>query len=157
MAAIIGKCLMDSGAADRIVRALRRVFGAGNEQYSLLSSSFLLAIPVFFDNVFYLLAPLARAVYARRKRDYVLLICAAGAGGAVTHALVPPTPGPIIVAATLNVSVGLTILVGIVASIVPVIAGGVWYAGYINRRMTVIPGGDGDITGGDGGDCTEAG
>ena len=46
MAAIIGKCLMDSGAADRIVRALRRCL-CGNEQYSLLSSSFLLAIPVF--------------------------------------------------------------------------------------------------------------
>ena len=29
MAAIIGKCLMDSGAADRIVRAFTRLFGAG--------------------------------------------------------------------------------------------------------------------------------
>nr|HQH74424.1 GntP family permease [bacterium] len=34
MAAIIGKCLMDSGAADRIVRAFTRLFGAGREHYS---------------------------------------------------------------------------------------------------------------------------
>ncbi|MDX9755844.1 MAG: SLC13 family permease, partial [bacterium] len=94
MAAIIGKCMMDSGAADRIVRTLCRLFGEERQHYSLLTSGYILSIPVFFDTVFYLLAPLARAIYARRKRDYALLICATAAGGAITHALVPPAPGP---------------------------------------------------------------
>ncbi len=139
LAAIIGKGLMDSGAADRIVRAFSRLFGVGREHYSLLSSSFVLSIPVFFDNVFYLLAPLARAAYARRKRDYVLLICTAAAGGAVTHALVPPTPGPIIVSEELGVDIGAMIGIGILCAIVPVFVGGLWYSHWINKRMELHP------------------
>ncbi len=138
-AAIIGKCLMDSGAADRVVRVFSRLFGEGRENYSLLSSGFVLSIPVFFDTVFYLLAPLARAVYARRKRDYVLIICATAAGGAITHALVPPTPGPIMVAEILNVSIIQTMMVGFICAIVPVAIGGIWYANWINKRMTIEP------------------
>ena len=83
LAALIGKCLMDSGAAERIVRTFTRIFGPGRETYSLLSSGFVLSIPVFFDTVFYLLSPLARAVYARQKRDYVLIVCSAAKRDAV--------------------------------------------------------------------------
>ena len=139
-AAIIGKCLMDSGAADRIVRSFTRVFGEGRENYSLLASGFVLSIPVFFDTVFYLLAPLARAAYARTKQNYVLLVCSVAAGGVAAHSLVPPTPGPLLVAETLGVSIGLTMLVGIMASTVPVIMGGIVYARWIARRMPFVPG-----------------
>ncbi len=140
MAAIIGKCLMDSGAADRIVRGFTRVFGEGKENYSLLSAGFVLSIPVFFDTVFYLLAPLARAAYARTQRDYVLLITSVAAGGVAAHALVPPTPGPLLVAEQLGVSVGMAMLVGILVAIVPVVIGGVFYSRWINRRMPIRPG-----------------
>ena len=139
LAAIIGKCLMDSGAAERIVRAFTRVFGKEREHHSLFASSFVLGIPVFFDTVFYLLAPLARAVYARRKRDYILIVCAVAAGGALTHGLIPPTPGPLAVAEQLEISIVVTILVGLLVSIVPAVAGGVFFARWINKRMTVTP------------------
>ncbi len=139
MASIIGKCMVESGAADRIIRSLSRLFGSSREEYAFLSSSFFLSMPVFFDTVFYLLAPLVRIAYARRKRDYVLLICAATAGGAVTHALVPPTPGPIIVSQTLGVSLASTFLVGILVSIVPAFVCGILYARFMNKRMTVEP------------------
>jgi gluconate:H+ symporter, GntP family len=52
MAAIIGKTLMDSGAADRIVRAFLSLTGEDRSEYALFGSSFVLSIPVFFDNVF---------------------------------------------------------------------------------------------------------
>jgi GntP family gluconate:H+ symporter len=139
LASIIGKCLVDSGAATRIIRSFSNTFGEGREEYSFLASSFVLSMPVFFDTVFYLLAPLVRAAYARKKRDYVLMICAAAAGGAVTHALVPPTPGPIVVAQTLDISLGLTFLVGTLASIVPAMVGGIWYANCLHRRITIVP------------------
>jgi len=139
LAAIVGKCLVDSGAADRIVRSFSRAFGENREQYSFLASGFVLSMPVFFDTVFYLLAPLARAAYARRKRDYALMICAVAAGGAVTHALVPPTPGPVVVAEALGVSLGITFLVGVLAAVVPSVVGGVFYANYLNRRIEIKP------------------
>lgn len=139
LAAIIGKCLMDSGAAERIVRAFTRLFGRGNEHYSLLAGGFVLSVPVFFDTVFYLLAPLTRAAYARRKRDYVLIIGATVAGAVLTHALVPPTPGPVAVAEMLGVSIALTMMTGVLASIVPLLLVGVAYVKWINRVMPIEP------------------
>ena len=55
MAAIIGKCMLDSGAADRIVRSAVHVTGEKKASLGLMVSGFVLAIPVFFDTVFYLL------------------------------------------------------------------------------------------------------
>jgi GntP family gluconate:H+ symporter len=139
LASIVGKCLVDSGAADRIIRSFTRLFGEGREHFSFLASGFILSMPVFFDTVFYLLAPLIRAAYARRKRDYALMVCAAAAGGAITHALVPPTPGPVVVSQTLGVPLGITFLMGAVLSLVPALVGGVGYAHFINRRLTIHP------------------
>ena len=89
MAAIIGKCLMDSGAADRIVRFFLKLLGERRASWALTASAFVLAMPVFFDTVFYLLVPLARSLWRRTRKDYMLYILAIGAGGAVTHTLVP--------------------------------------------------------------------
>ena len=52
LASIIGKCLLDSGAAERIVRSMLKVFGEKKAPASFMASSFVLAIPIFFDTVF---------------------------------------------------------------------------------------------------------
>ena len=67
LAAVIGKCLMDSGAADRIVRSFLQVLGEKRASVALMGSGFVLSIPVFFDTVFYLLVPLARSLFRRTK------------------------------------------------------------------------------------------
>ncbi len=65
LAAVIGTCMMDSGAADRIVRAFMNLLGIKRAPWALMGSGYLLAIPVFFDTVFYLLVPLARSFQKR--------------------------------------------------------------------------------------------
>lgn len=112
MAAIIGRCLMDSGAADRIIRAFARLFGAHRVPSALVGSGFVLSVPVFFDTVFYLLVPLARSFYEKIGKNYMLCLMATAAGAMITHTLVPPTPGPLIVSETLGVSFGNMMLVG---------------------------------------------
>ena len=94
MAAIIGTCLMESGAAMRIVRSSLSVFGEKKAPEAMAGSSFLLGIPVFFDTLFYLMVPLAKALALQTKRNYLLYVLAIVAGGAMTHSLVPPTPDP---------------------------------------------------------------
>ncbi|MDQ8187237.1 SLC13 family permease [Pelagicoccus sp. SDUM812002] len=123
LAAIIGLCLMESGAADRIVRSMIKVFGEKQAGYAMLVSSFFLSIPVFFDTVFYLMVPLAQAMAFRLGRSYVYLIVAVCTGALVTHSLVPPTPGPLIVVETLGLNLGLTIAGGIALGIIPALAG----------------------------------
>ncbi len=112
MASIIGKCLMDSGAADRIVRSFLRILGEKGAPIALMSSGFVLSIPVFFDTVFYLLVPLARSLWRSTRKNYMLYILSIGTGAAITHTLVPPTPGPLFMAENLGVDLGIMIMVG---------------------------------------------
>lgn len=139
MAAVIGKTMMESGAAERIVRAFQSVTGEERSYLALWGSSGVLAIPVFFDNVFYLLAPLARSMRARTGRDYALFITVVGAAGVTTHGFVPPTPGPLAVALELGVDLGLTILVGLIVAIPTALLAGVVYGKWINRQLDDIP------------------
>ena len=117
LAAVIGKCLMDSGAADKIVRSFLRLLGEKRASVALLGSGFVLSIPVFFDTVFYLLVPLARSLYRRTNKNYMLYILAIGAGAAITHTLVPPTPGPLMMASYLGIDIGMMMMVGLMVSI----------------------------------------
>jgi GntP family gluconate:H+ symporter len=114
MAAIIGKCMLESGAADKIVRASLRLVGIERAPFAFLGSSFLLAIPVFFDTVFYLMIPLGKAAALRNAKKYGLYVLAILAGGTMAHSLVPPTPGPLFVASELGVDIGKMMLGGIV-------------------------------------------
>ncbi|MEM6363916.1 MAG: SLC13 family permease, partial [Planctomycetota bacterium] len=67
MAAIIGKCMLDNGSADRIVRTAVDATGESKASFGLMVSGFVLAVPVFFDTVFYLLVPLARSLHKRTQ------------------------------------------------------------------------------------------
>lgn len=113
MAAIIGDCMTRSGAADRVVRAFMRLLGVERGAVALMSSGFVLSIPVFFDTVFYLLIPLARSMHRQTKQRYLFIILAMGAGASITHSLVPPTPGPLFIAEKMGIDMGLMILMGL--------------------------------------------
>ncbi len=136
MAAIIGKCLMDSGAADRIVRAFLWLLGERQAPAAMASSGFVLAIPVFFDTVFYLLVPLARSLYRRTGSNYMLYLCAIATGGVITHALVPPTPGPLLMAESFGIDLAELFLMGIALGI-PIACVGLVASHMINRRMPI--------------------
>ncbi|WP_247000942.1 GntP family permease [Halosolutus gelatinilyticus] len=136
-AAIIGKSMLESGAAQRVVRGFQNVLGKENSDISLLGSSSVLAIPVFFDSVFYLMAPLARSMRARVGRDYTLFLVVVGAGAATAHVFVPPTPGPLAVADRVNSDLGMTILIGAVTAVPSVILGGLVYGRWINARLDI--------------------
>jgi GntP family gluconate:H+ symporter len=136
LAAVIGKAMMDSGAADRIVRMFVSLVGEDRGSVALLSSGYVLGIPVFFDTVFYLLVPLARSMYNRTRRNYLMYLMAIGAGGAITHTMVPPTPGPLVLAETLGIDLGAMILMGAVVAL-PCAIVGLLYAGWLDRRMPV--------------------
>jgi gluconate:H+ symporter, GntP family len=136
LAAVIGRCLIDSGAADRIVRAFVNLLGEKRSAISLMSSGFVLSVPVFFDTVFYLLLPLARSMHRRTKRSYLLLILAMGAGASITHSMVPPTPGPLLIAGTLGVDLGIMILVGLLCA-TPTIIVIYFFIGWLSRRIHI--------------------
>jgi len=138
MAALIGKCMMDSGAADRIVRTFLSAMGEKRSGTALATSGFVLSIPVFFDTVFYLLVPLARSLFRSTKKNYVKYVLAISAGAAVTHTVVPPTPGPLLVAEQLGVDIGMMILMGLAVGF-PAACAGLVCAGWMDKNMKIQP------------------
>ncbi len=133
LAAIIGKCLLESGAADRIVRSFLARLGERGAPVSFVASGFLLGIPVFFDTVFYLMVPLGKAMRLRTGRNYLLYVLTIVTGATMAHSLVPPTPGPLFVAEELGVDLGVMILAGSLLGLFTTLAGCA-YASLMNSR-----------------------
>src|SRR5687768_15438735 len=136
LASVIGMCLMESGAADKVVRRFLAWFGEKRAGTAIMASGYILSIPIFFDTFFMLLLPLARAMRIRTGKDYLLYVMAICCGGTVTHSLIAPHPGPLAMAETLKLDLGLTIIVGIVAGIIPTMCS--WMTvKMIGRRMQI--------------------
>ena len=135
MASIIGECLLASGAAQRIVDTIQSTVGEKKTPLAFGASGFVLGIPVFFDTVFFLLIPLARALYTRTKKNYVLYVLSVVVGGTMAHSLVPPTPGPLLVASELNIDLSIAIMAGFIVGGIAAIAGFV-FATWLDKRIT---------------------
>jgi len=123
MASIIGTALLKSGGPERIVRGTLGLFGKERVPAAFLSGSFILAIPVFFDTVFYLMIPLVKSFGVRNAGRFSLYLMCTIAGGVMAHSLVPPTPGPLFVAEELGVDLGMMIIMGIVVGVITILAG----------------------------------
>ncbi len=145
MASVIGTCLLRSGAADRIIRGALKLFGEKRAPAAFLTSGFTLGIPVFFDTVFYLLVPLSKAMTLRTGKNYLFYLTTIVAGAAMAHSLVPPTPGPLFVAAEMGVDIGVMMMGGLVVGLFT-ITGGYFYAAWANRKWTIPLRDTGDIT-----------
>ena len=137
MAAVIGQCLMESGAAEKITRRFVAWLGEKYSSLSMVISGYVLSIPVFYDTVFYLLVPLARSMSMRANgRNYLLYTLAIGAGGVTTHIFVPPTPGPLAMAETLRIDLGLVIVVGGLVAIPAALSS--WaFSIWVDRKMNI--------------------
>lgn len=139
MATIIGMALTESGAADKVVRRFLAACGTrpAGIALAIVIATYILSIPIFFDSMFMLMVPVAVALALRTGGQFTLYVLAICAGGTVTHALTIPHPGPTFMAENLGLDVGLSIWVGIVAGIVPVLAG--WLACRMLDWLTPIP------------------
>jgi GntP family gluconate:H+ symporter len=128
--------MMESGAAEQIVNQLLKTLGEKQAAVALLISGFVLSIPVFFDTVFFLLVPLAITLAHKTGRDFVLYVVAIGGGAVISHCIVPPTPGPLIMAETLGIDLGIVILAGIAAGIIPTIVV-LGVAKWLNKKLDI--------------------
>jgi gluconate:H+ symporter, GntP family len=136
LASVIGMCLMESGAADKVVRRFLAVFGEKHAAFALLVSSYILSIPIFFDTFFMLLLPIAQALAIRLRKNYLLFMMVICGAAAVTHILIAPHPGPLAMAETLKLDLGLTIVIGLTVGTIPVLCA--WMAArWVNGRMEV--------------------
>jgi GntP family gluconate:H+ symporter len=138
MATIIGMALMESGAADKVVRRFLAVMGTGPKgiSFAIVISTYILSIPIFFDSMFMLMIPIAMAMALRTGRDFTLYVLAICAGGTITHSRAVPHPGPLFMVDNLGIDIGLSLWVGLVVGLVPVVLS--WaFIQYLNRLTPI--------------------
>lgn len=136
MAAIIGKCMLESGAAERIIRSLLKFTGVDKAPFAFLFGSFFLGIPVFFDTVIFLMIPLAKAMTLRIGKNYLLLILCIMSGAAMANSLVPPAPGPLFLIGEMHIPIGLMMGCGIVVGFFTV-SSGYLFSVWANKKWPI--------------------
>jgi gluconate:H+ symporter, GntP family len=136
MAAIIGKAMLESGAAERIIRSMLQLTGMNKAPIGFLISSFFLTIPVFIDTVIFLMVPLAKAMSLKIGKNYLLLILCIAGGGAMANSLVPPSPGPLFLVTELNVPIGLMMVCGFILGLFTITSGYI-YASWANKKWQI--------------------
>ena len=136
MAAIIGKAMLDSGSAEKIIRAILKITGEKKAPVGFVFSSFFLTIPVFVDAVIFLMMPLAKAMGLRLGKNYLLLALSVIAGAVMANSYVPPSPGPLFLVGAMNVSIGLMMICGVILGICTITVG-YFIAVWLNKKMPI--------------------
>ena len=133
---IIGTILEKTGAALTMANTILKVVGKKRSVITMGAMGYVTGIPVFCDSGFVVLAPISRALAAQSNTSLAVMATALSGGLYATHCLVPPTPGPIAMAGTLEADLGLTILVGLLLSI-PAVAVVILYATKISSKIDI--------------------
>lgn len=113
LGAIFGQMIEHSGGAQSLANGMLRAFGEKRANWAMLITGFLISIPVFLDVGVVILAPIIYALARRSGKSVLVFALPLLAGMAVTHAFVPPTPGPTFVAFALQVPLGYAIMWGV--------------------------------------------
>ncbi|MCP9200387.1 GntP family permease [Gramella sp. GC03-9] len=140
LGALFGGILEQSGGAQRLASYMLERTGEKRAPWAMMISGFAVAIPVFFDVAFIILVPITYALSKRTGKSLLLYALPLLAGLAITHAFIPPTPGPIAVADILGADLGWVILFGFLAGLPAAILGGPIFARFISRRIHIVPG-----------------
>ncbi|MEU6949411.1 gluconate:H+ symporter [Streptomyces sp. NPDC046316] len=133
---MLGAILEVSGGAEVLSSRLLGLFGEKRAPLAMGLTGLIFGIPVFFDVGIFVLAPIVYAAAKRSGKSILLYCMPLLAGLSMTHAFLPPHPGPVAAAGLLHVSLGWVILMGVVVGIPAVLAA--WaYAAWIGRRVFV--------------------
>ncbi|WP_405162476.1 GntP family permease [Nocardia sp. NBC_01499] len=134
---VLGAILERSGGADVLTRRLLNLFGEKGAPVAMGLLGLIFGIPVFFDIGIFVLAPLIYVAAKQGGRSLVLYAMPMLAGLSMTHAFLPPHPGPVALGGLLGVSLGWLILMGFICGIPGFIAAGIVWGSYIGKRVQV--------------------
>nr|WSY52153.1 GntP family permease [Streptomyces sp. NBC_00886] len=133
---MLGAILEVSGGAEVLASRLLNLFGEKRAPLAMGLTGLIFGIPVFFDVGIFVLAPIVYAAAKRGGKSILLYCLPLLAGLSMTHAFLPPHPGPVAAAGLLHVQLGWVILMGIVCGIPAVLAAWV-YAAWVGKRIFV--------------------
>lgn len=135
---MMGRILEVSGAAETLAYTLIKTVGKKREEWAMAIAGFIISIPIFVDSAFVILNPLVKSLSRKSGKSVVSIGVALASGLVLTHSLVPPTPGPLGVAAIFGVDIGVMIALGLAFGF-PMLIAGVFYAKYLGNKIYQLP------------------
>ena len=112
LGSLLAEALKHTGAIERITLTMIRWVGESRMPLALTFTGYLVGIPIFSDVGYVILNPLVHSAAIRTGLN--MSVMATGLAGAMmlTHAVVPPTPGPLAAVALVKADMGKVILFG---------------------------------------------
>lgn len=135
--AMLGKLVAATGAAQKIASVMMNIFGRKYIQWGLMTSGFIIGIPLFYNVGFVLMVPLIFSVVYKYKLPAVYLGLPMLAALSVTHGFLPPHPSPAALVGQFHANMGLTMLYGIAVAIPAIIIAGPLYSRTLKGIVTV--------------------
>jgi len=134
--AMIGSFLEATGAALKLADMVVKLVGEKHPELAIELMGWIVSIPVFCDSGFVVLNPIRKAMVKRTGASSVAMTVCLSAGLYASHVFIPPTPGPIAAANTLNVGEHLLLVMGLGALVsIPALAGSYFYAKFIGKTV----------------------
>jgi Gnt-I system high-affinity gluconate transporter len=133
--AMLGKLVVESGAAQRIADTLVGACGEKRMAWAMMLTGFIVGIPLFYGVGFVLLVPIIFAVVDRYRLPPLVVALPALAALSVAHGLLPPHPAPTALVSTFGASLGLTLLYGLIIAVPTLVLAGPVFA----RAVASIP------------------
>ncbi|KAE8127018.1 MULTISPECIES: GntP family permease [Bifidobacterium] len=139
LGAMLGRVLMDTGAADSIVDTLVSRSSKAMIPWTMAVIGALIGLPMFFEVGLVMLVPVIVLVTRRTGLPLMKVAIPTLAGLSVMHACVPPHPGPLAALSCFkdNPSVGITMLFGIPIAILTVVIVGPAFAAISAKWVPV--------------------
>src|SRR5690606_20165054 len=107
LGAVLGKLMVDSGAAQQVASTLLRKFGVKNIEWAIIIVGGIFGISVFYEVAFIILAPLVISIAIEAKVSYMRLGITMVAAATLAHSLFPPQPGPTALVAAYGADMGM--------------------------------------------------
>ncbi|MDO4459068.1 MAG: GntP family permease [Clostridia bacterium] len=134
--ALIGTLLEATGAALKLADIVVKIVGPKHPELAIELMGWVVSIPVFCDSGFVVLNPIRKALVKKTGVSSVAMTVCLSAGLYASHVFIPPTPGPIAAANTLNVGDHLLLVMGLGALVsIPALAGAYVYAKFIGKKV----------------------
>ena len=138
LGSILAESLKHTGGIERITRSMIQWIGETRMPLALTLSGFVIGLAIFSDVGYLILNPLVHSAAITSGSN--MSVMATGLVGAMqlTHAMVPPTPGPLAAVALVGADIGRVILFGSLVTLIASLAGWV-YALTVGPHITSPP------------------
>jgi GntP family gluconate:H+ symporter len=139
LGSIIAEALKHTGAINIITRSVINTVGTKHIPLALTITGFILGIAIFSDVAYIILNPLVHASALATRTGIVTMSTGLVGSLQLTHAIVPPTPGPLAAAAIVGADIGKTIIFGGLICIFGSLACWAWGKWIAGPRVPTLP------------------